>query len=193
MSFTKAILVLWFLLYCLGVEFLWCLHLMCVFIFLVSGHLLGNSCSLGLRYVFLVYVPNCQFTFFLSWFLEWDFLSDCTISWSLSTCIQQLGQRKICLLMLVYMFRLVLYMYYFSNNKNQNHLIGPAGRAFQSKNLKRFLTVLTTMREIKPFLKQPSLVMKLIKSVTRIIAIIKDVWSVFDWRKISGIAGSHNQ
>ena len=44
---------------CLAVEFLCCWHLMRVFIFLVrfgylNGHLLGNSCLIGLRYVFLV-------------------------------------------------------------------------------------------------------------------------------------------
>ena len=31
---------------------------------LLSGRLLGNSCSLGLRYVFLVLVPKCHFSFF---------------------------------------------------------------------------------------------------------------------------------
>ena len=40
-----------------------------VFIFLVlfgwpSGRLLGNSCSLGLRLVFMVRVPKCHFSFF---------------------------------------------------------------------------------------------------------------------------------
>ena len=44
---------------CFGVEFLCCLSLMCVFIFLVqfgllSGRLLGNSCSLALRHIFMV-------------------------------------------------------------------------------------------------------------------------------------------
>ena len=29
-----------------------------------SGRLLGNSCSLGLRYVFWVYVSKCYFSFF---------------------------------------------------------------------------------------------------------------------------------
>ena len=57
-----------------------------VFIFLVkfgllSGRLLGNSCLLGLRYVCLLYVPQCHFIFFSTpRFLEWEFLSDCAIS-----------------------------------------------------------------------------------------------------------------
>ena len=42
---------------------------MYVFIFLVqfgelSGHLLGNSCSFGLRHVFMVEVLKCHFSFF---------------------------------------------------------------------------------------------------------------------------------
>ena len=56
---------------CLGVGFLYCLSLMYVFIFLVqfgliSGRLLGKSCSFGLRYVFVVKVPisKCHFSFF---------------------------------------------------------------------------------------------------------------------------------
>ena len=40
----------------------------------LSGRLLGNSCSLGLRYVFLVYVPKCHFNFFpTARFMEFDF------------------------------------------------------------------------------------------------------------------------
>ena len=52
-----------------------------VFIVLVfgqlSGHLLRNSCSLGLQYVIL---PTCQFSFFPPRFWEWGFLSDCAFS-----------------------------------------------------------------------------------------------------------------
>ena len=51
---------------CVGVEYLCCLHLICVFIVLVrlmSGRLFGNSCSLGLQYVSVVQVSNCQFSF----------------------------------------------------------------------------------------------------------------------------------
>ena len=41
---------------------------------------IGNSCSFGLRYVFQVLVPNCQFSFFPPRILEFDFLSDCAFS-----------------------------------------------------------------------------------------------------------------
>ena len=40
------------------------------------GRPFGNSCSLGLRYVILVLVSDCQFSFFHIG----EFLSDCTIS-----------------------------------------------------------------------------------------------------------------
>ena len=49
---------------CFGAEFWCCLNLMYVFIDLVkSSRLLENSCSLGLRCVFKVFVPICQFSF----------------------------------------------------------------------------------------------------------------------------------
>ena len=48
----------------------------------LSGRLLGNSCLLGLRYVFLVYVPECHFSFSSSL----GYLSDFAISRSLPTC-----------------------------------------------------------------------------------------------------------
>ena len=38
----------------------------------LSGRLLGNSCSLGLRYVFLVKVPMCHFSFFFSPLCLWS-------------------------------------------------------------------------------------------------------------------------
>ena len=38
-------------------------HILVKFGFL-SGRLLGNSCSLGFRYVFLVYAHKCQFSVF---------------------------------------------------------------------------------------------------------------------------------
>ena len=41
---------------------------------------LGNSWSLGLRYVFLVYVRKCHFSFSNPRFIEWEYLSDCAIS-----------------------------------------------------------------------------------------------------------------
>ena len=41
------------------------------------------SCSLGLRYVLPVSVPDCQFSFFPPRFSEYEFHSDCPISWSL--------------------------------------------------------------------------------------------------------------
>ena len=37
------------------------------------------SCSLCLRYVFLVQVPQCKFRFSHPRFLDWEFLSDCAI------------------------------------------------------------------------------------------------------------------
>ena len=40
---------------------------------LLSGSLLGNSCSLGLRYVSHVEVPNCQFCFSSLGFWSGDF------------------------------------------------------------------------------------------------------------------------
>ena len=54
----KSILLLWFKLFCFGVDFLCCLSLMYVFIFLVqfgylSGRLLGNSCIIRLTICFL--------------------------------------------------------------------------------------------------------------------------------------------
>ena len=36
---------------------------------------------------FLLEVPNCQFSVFPPRFLEWEFLSDITVSISLPTCI----------------------------------------------------------------------------------------------------------
>ena len=45
-----------------------------------SDCLLGKSCSLGLRYVFLVVVTNCQLSFFPNSVLEWEFLSGRAIS-----------------------------------------------------------------------------------------------------------------
>ena len=47
---------------------------------LLSGRLLGNGCSLGLQYVFLVQVSGFQISFFPPRFLEWEFLSDCAFS-----------------------------------------------------------------------------------------------------------------
>ena len=39
-----------------------------------------NSCSFGLRYVFMVKVPDCKFGFFPPRFLEWESFSDCAFS-----------------------------------------------------------------------------------------------------------------
>ena len=52
----------------LGFDLLNCLNVLCVFLYLVksvqlSGLLLGNSCSLGLRYVLFVLEPDYQLTF----------------------------------------------------------------------------------------------------------------------------------
>ena len=53
----------------------------CFHIFYKFGAFLGNSCcSLSLRYVFLVKVPNCHFSCFPPRFMEWEFLSDCVFS-----------------------------------------------------------------------------------------------------------------
>ena len=68
---------------CFGVDFcafciLGTFHILvkCV---LLSGHLLGNSCSLSSLCLYLVNI-SCQINYSPPWFLEWEFLSDCAIS-----------------------------------------------------------------------------------------------------------------
>ena len=48
---------------------------------LLSGHLLGNSCSLGSLCILTI----CNFSYFPFWFLGLDLGSDCFSSWSLHT------------------------------------------------------------------------------------------------------------
>ena len=65
---------------CLGVEFVFCHHLMCVFICYVKfgrlgGHLLGKRLPIRLTICFLS-ISTC----FPPRFLECEFLSDCAIS-----------------------------------------------------------------------------------------------------------------
>ena len=47
---------------------------------ITEGHLLGNSCSLSLRYVFLVKVPKYHFSFFQPLVCGVGIFSDCAIS-----------------------------------------------------------------------------------------------------------------
>ena len=65
---SKAMVLLWFSVACFGVKISVMFHLMFVYAYillvrfwLLSGHLLGNSCALGWSFVLIVF---CLFVFF---------------------------------------------------------------------------------------------------------------------------------
>ena len=47
---------------------------------LLSGHLLGNSCSFGYSYVLFCILTICNISYFLLWFRGLDLSSDCSSS-----------------------------------------------------------------------------------------------------------------
>ena len=85
---------------CLGVDFYLlfvpyvCVHILVRFR-LLSGGLLGNSCSLGLQCVFLVQLSNCQFSFFPPvFFLIAPFPDHCLFVPFYNQCYRELCKSK---------------------------------------------------------------------------------------------------